>query len=85
VFCESGSSVVMTMVAGRVVVENGRVITVDEAALKAEVRELSQEFRSGLARTNAAAAALAPYYRDMYLRAAGTDVGLDRWVAPMTP
>ncbi len=85
VFCENGSSVTMTMVAGRVVVENGRVLTVDEAQLKAEVRELAIEFRSGLAATAEAAAELEPYYREMVLRAAATDVGLDRWVAPMTP
>lgn len=85
VFCENGSSVALTMVAGRVVVENGTVLTVNEADLKAEVRELAKEFRSTLAATAQAAAALEPYYRDMVMRAADTSVGLDRWVAPMTP
>ena len=85
VFCENGSSVAMTMVAGRVIVEHGRVLTVDEAALRAEVRELSSEFRSTLAATHTAAAQLEPYYREMVLRAAATDVGLDRWAAPTTP
>ncbi len=85
VFCENGSSVVMTMVAGRVVVENGKVLTVDEAALRAEVRELANEFRATFAATGAAAAKLEPYYREMVLRAAAENVGLDRWAAPMTP
>src|SRR5258708_18535957 len=38
VFSESGSSVVMTMVAGRIVVDRGAVLSIDEAALKAEIR-----------------------------------------------
>ena len=85
VFCENGSSVVMTMVAGEVVCENGRGLTVDEEALKAEVRALFPAHRRELARTAAAAAELEPYYREMYLRAAARDVGMHRWAGPMTP
>jgi 5-methylthioadenosine/S-adenosylhomocysteine deaminase len=80
VFCETGGSVDLTMVAGKVVVENGRVTTVDEAAIKAEARELSREFRSELARTATSAATLEPYYREMYLRSVRTDVGMNRWL-----
>src|SRR5205823_4069422 len=40
VFCENGSSVVLTMVAGQIVAERGRVLTVDEEAIKAEARSL---------------------------------------------
>ncbi len=82
VFCENGSSVVLTMVAGRVVVERGRVLTVDEEAVKAEARELAQQ--SG-GETAAAARELMPYYRAMYLAAARRDVGLNRWAGPMAP
>ncbi len=85
VFCENGSSVAMTMVAGRIIVENGKVLTVDETALRAEVRELAQEFRSTLEATSNAAAKLEAYYRAMVMRAAGADVGLDRWLAPTYP
>jgi len=85
VFSENGSSVVMTMVAGRVVCENGRLLTVDEEALKEEVRALVPEHRRELAQTAAAAAELNPYYREMYLRAAARDVGMHRWGGPMTP
>ena len=45
VFCENGSSVVLTMVAGKVVMENGRVLTVDEEAIKNEVRELMPAYQ----------------------------------------
>jgi 5-methylthioadenosine/S-adenosylhomocysteine deaminase len=72
-------------VAGEVVVEHGRVLTVDEAALKAEVRELATEYRSGLAATAKSAALLSPYYRKMYLRALATEVGMNRLAGPMSP
>jgi cytosine/adenosine deaminase-related metal-dependent hydrolase len=85
VFCETGSSVVMTMVGGDIVVDRGRVLTVDESALKAEIRELHAEFRDGFTRTTEAARMLEPYYRAMYLKAAERDVGHNRWVGPMRP
>ena len=46
VFCESGSSVVLTMVAGRIVMRNGKLLTVDEEALKAEVREAMRDYQA---------------------------------------
>ena len=75
----------MTMVAGEVVVEDGRVLTVDEAALKAEARELALRCQGEFARTEAAARALEPFYREMYLRALKVDVGMERRAGPMTP
>ncbi len=80
VYCENGSSVVMTMVAGKVVMENGRLLTVDEEAIKAEARELMKSYRVELAKAAEAAKELEPYYREMYLRAAARDVGMNRWV-----
>jgi cytosine/adenosine deaminase-related metal-dependent hydrolase len=80
VYCESGSSVRLTMVAGQVVVEDGRLLTVDEESIKAEARELMKEYRVELAKAAEAADKLEPYYREMYLRAAGTPVEMNRWV-----
>lgn len=82
VYCANGSAVTMTMVAGRVVAEQGRVLTVDEAAIKAEIRERTPALHRELAATAAAAEKLEPYYREMYRRAAATDVGFSRWLAP---
>jgi 5-methylthioadenosine/S-adenosylhomocysteine deaminase len=79
VYCESGGSVRLTMVAGRVVVEDGRVTTVDEAALKAEAREYARRFAGNQSEVDRAAAELSPSYRKMYLKAAGRDVGMNRW------
>lgn len=78
VFCENGSSVRLTMVAGQVVVENGRLLTVDEEAIKAEARALMDAYRVELAHAAEAAARLEPYYREMYRRAAAVDVGMHR-------
>ena len=60
VFCENGSSVVLTMVGGKVVAEKGRMLTVDEEAIKAEVRELMIEYSEAIAHTEAAARELYP-------------------------
>jgi 5-methylthioadenosine/S-adenosylhomocysteine deaminase len=81
VYCANGSAVTMTMVAGRVVAEHGKVLTVDEAAIKAEIRERTPALHRELAATAAAAEKLEPYYREMYARAAATDVGFNRWLS----
>jgi 5-methylthioadenosine/S-adenosylhomocysteine deaminase len=70
----------MTMVAGKIVVENGRILTLDEEAIKAEARELMKSYRMELEKAKEAASLLEPYYREMYLQAAVRDVGMNRWV-----
>ncbi len=80
VFCETGSSVVMTMVAGQIVVAQGEVKTVDEAAIKQAVHALTPDIHRYLDSCRQQAEGLMPYYREIYLRAAGRDVGLQRWV-----
>lgn len=81
VYCENGSSVRLTMVAGKVVCEHGRLLTIDEAAIKREARALAAERASEAGAARAAADELMPYYRAMYERAAARDVGLDRWAS----
>lgn len=81
-FCETGSSVTHTIVAGRLVVENGRLLTVDEAALKAEIREAMRESAATFARIEAHAARLMPYYREMLERTRAVDVGMQRVLPP---
>lgn len=85
VFSENGSSVRTTIVAGRIVYDSGKILTVDEEALKAEARELAREYTATLAQSDKAAAVLEPYYREMYLRCAATDVGMNRWAGPEAP
>jgi cytosine/adenosine deaminase-related metal-dependent hydrolase len=85
VYCENGSSVVTTLVGGEVVMENRKLLTVDEEALKAEARSLAGEFTEYMARCKSAADELEPYYRQMYLKAVETPVEMNRWAGPMVP
>lgn len=78
VHCEDGQSLRMTIVDGRVLFEDGRITSVDEPALRAELRELMHGYRGQLARCAADAARLEPYYRAMLERCAKIDVGMDR-------
>ena len=80
VYCEDGSSVRMTIVAGAIVFDDGRVTTVDEASLLAEARELFDRRRPALDEARRAADRWLPAYRAMVARAAGRDVGIQRRV-----
>jgi 5-methylthioadenosine/S-adenosylhomocysteine deaminase len=81
VYCENGASVVMTMVAGRIVVRDGKLLTVDETALKAEIREAMRDYKATFARIDEHAKSLLPYYQAMYARAVAQDVGMTRWLS----
>jgi cytosine/adenosine deaminase-related metal-dependent hydrolase len=80
VYCENGGSVRLTMVAGRIVARDGRVLSVDEEAVKREIRALMPGWRAQMADALRAARELEPHYRAMYLRAAETPVGINRWI-----
>jgi cytosine/adenosine deaminase-related metal-dependent hydrolase len=82
VYCENGSSVRMTIVAGQIAVEGGRVVTIDEDAVKREARDLMAAYRRTAGEADAAARTLERYYREMYLRAHARDVGLRRRLDP---
>lgn len=77
VFCEDGSSVRYTIVAGEVVFEAGHATRVDARALRAEARALVAQHTAPLQHAQAAAS-LAPAYRAMYLQSMQRDVGLSR-------
>lgn len=85
VFCENGGSLKMTIVDGRIVVEDGEVLTVDEAALRKKVRGYADRLSAQLDLMTESADRLAPYYREMYLKTSQKDVGMNRWAGPMTP
>ncbi len=78
VYCETGSSVRDVVVGGNLAVENGKLLTLDEAAILAEVAALAPALAAGMAELRDAAGELEPYYREVYLRAMARDVGLDR-------
>jgi 5-methylthioadenosine/S-adenosylhomocysteine deaminase len=85
VYCENGSSVRMTMVAGKIVYEHGRVTTVDERAIRAEARTHAAHLHLANDSARRAAQEWLPYYRQMYLKAAGRDVGMRRWAGDPEP
>lgn len=85
VYCESGASVALTMVAGRIVFDEGRLATMDEPALRAEARQLFAARAAALRTASQAAERLLPYYRAMYARAAASDVGMNRWIGDAGP
>lgn len=78
VYCENGSSVVMTMVAGQIVMQNGKLLTVDEDAIKEEARELMQQYSHEMEYAKKSANRLLPYYHEMYIQSALRDVGMNR-------
>jgi 5-methylthioadenosine/S-adenosylhomocysteine deaminase len=74
VFCENGTSVRLVMVGGTIVVEDGRLLTVNEEEIKAEIRELWPEYLEQLCQVDHWAQTLEPIYRRMY------ELSLDRKV-----
>ena len=82
IFTDTGSSVVMTMIAGKVVVEDGRLLTADEEAIRAEINATVPGFMETARKNTAYTARYEPYFREMYLKAAQRDVGFNRW-APL--
>lgn len=80
VYCEGGESVVLTMVDGRIVFENGVVCTVDESALLCEAREIFARKLPAIRRARHHASALFPHYQALVREAAATDVGFNRWI-----
>ena len=82
VLCENGSSVRTVFVAGRKVVDEGRLTTLDEAALLEEVRAATAAQADGWAQIEAEAQRLEPAYAAMLARALEVPVGMWRGVPP---
>ena len=80
VYCESGTSVRLTMVDGRIVFENGRLTTVDETALLDEARELFARKQPLIAEARRSAGAVEPLFHSIVRQAANADLGMNRWI-----
>jgi 5-methylthioadenosine/S-adenosylhomocysteine deaminase len=80
VYCGPASSVVLVMVDGVVVAQDGVVTSVDERALLDEARELFAAAAPQRRRERAGADALLPTYQAMVRRGAAVDPGLGRSV-----
>ena len=68
------------MVAGAIVYEEGRLATMDEAALRTEARALFSRRKPALELAAQAAERWLPHYRAMYAKACARDIGMNRWL-----
>jgi 5-methylthioadenosine/S-adenosylhomocysteine deaminase len=80
VYCESGNSVKLTMVDGRIVCRDGHIFSVDEQALLTEARELFSSKLPQIERARSEAMSLHDSYQAMQRQAAKADVGMNRWI-----
>ena len=83
VFCENGSSIRLVMVAGEVVVRDGRLTRIDEAALRAELREWLPTYLAAHAGIEARNSVFQPYFAEVHRRASLVDTGLNRYAGDM--
>lgn len=80
VFAESGRGVHSVMVGGEMVLDAGRITTIDEAALRREVDALMPTFRRDYAAQAARAEEASPWLLEANRRVAGHNFGLDRFI-----
>ena len=78
VYCETGSSIEMSMVNGEVMMEDGACARVDEAALLAELREAMPEFQAAHQETERLNRAFEDVFYQVHQRANRRDVGVHR-------
>lgn len=81
VLTEPGRAVRTVIVDGRVVIEDGRCRTIDEAALYAEIERLMPALEGDLDAIRARNATLLPYIAEAHQRMLAVEVGLNRYVA----
>ncbi|MET3650223.1 amidohydrolase family protein [Phyllobacterium ifriqiyense] len=79
VYAENGSSIETVMIAGRIVVQDGRLQTIDEAAILAEIRELIPAHLAAHGKLEARNAALHSTMAEIHRRATSTDIGMNRY------
>jgi cytosine/adenosine deaminase-related metal-dependent hydrolase len=79
VFSEAGRGVRTTIVGGRVVLDEGRITTLDEAALRAELAEVMLGFRRDFAVRAGMNQAAIPYLLAANRRLMAHDVGMNRF------
>jgi 5-methylthioadenosine/S-adenosylhomocysteine deaminase len=79
VFSENGSSIEMVMVAGEIVMRDGRLTTIDETAVFAEVRETVPAFLSEHAELERRNSVFDPYFAEIHRRASQENLGFNRY------
>jgi guanine deaminase len=82
VYAETGADVSTVLVGGRVVLDNGRVLTVDEDQLRLQAQEAADRLRAQNATAWALAAQLRPYVAAACHAAAAFPYPVNRYAAP---
>jgi 5-methylthioadenosine/S-adenosylhomocysteine deaminase len=82
VYAETGSAVDTVLVNGRVVLEGGRVTTVDESRIYARAQEASDRQYRASAESRELAKRLAPFVASACRAAVATPLPFDRYAAP---
>lgn len=81
VYAENGSSVREVLVDGEVVVRDGALTRIDEAALRAEITARAPEYLARRDQWEAIAAEFEPHMKALYLHCMEQELGLDRLAA----
>jgi 5-methylthioadenosine/S-adenosylhomocysteine deaminase len=82
---ENGSSIELVMVAGEIVMRDGRLTRIDERAILAEIRESVPALLADHAKVEERNRIFEPYFAEIHRRACARDIGLDRYAGDMTP
>src|SRR5882724_7536220 len=78
VYCENGSSIETVIVNGAIVVDDGELTRVDEAAILAELRALMPEFLAKHSKVEELNRRFVPYFAEIHRRCNDIDVGVHR-------
>jgi 5-methylthioadenosine/S-adenosylhomocysteine deaminase len=85
VYAENGRSLELVMIDGRIVLEQGRVTTLDEQAVLGELRELLPPYLAHHSELEARNRVFEPYFSEIHRRAAVRELGMMRHVGDMEP
>jgi cytosine/adenosine deaminase-related metal-dependent hydrolase len=85
VYADASRAIVMTMVAGHVVMRDGKLLTIDEPALRQEARAIMDAAAGQRDTLMRDAAEWLPHYRAMYEKSLAIDVRMNRWVGDADP
>ena len=83
VYMETGENIARVMVNGKIVVENGKSLLIDEDALIKEAIEISNRLSATTIEAFKTLELQHPYFREMYLRETKKDIGMNRFTRPI--